>query len=92
MTLTLRRIVLVGGAFIAILFGGIILLNSPGYQLQPPVITQLNSVSSQVDSGNKQLNHVSQQIQSINQAISALQQHLQNDIHTYHEILAKAGE
>jgi TolA-binding protein len=90
--LTLRRIVLVGSAFLAVLFGAIVLLHSPGYQLQPTVITQLHSVSSQVDSGNKQLTQVSQQIQSINQAISALQQHLQDDINTYHTILSKAGQ
>lgn len=90
--MALRRVILVGGVLCAILLGMMVLKKSPGYQLQPTVLTELNSVSTQLDSGTQQLSQVTQRTQLINQAIAGLQKHLQDDINTYHEILAKAGQ
>lgn len=87
----LRRIMLISGVSFGILVGSLVLLHSPGYQLQPTVLSQLNTVSSQVNSSKAQLTKTNQQINQINQAIQGVQQHLQDDVNTYHEILAKAG-
>lgn len=90
--MALRRAALIGTVLVAILFGAVVLNNSSGYQLQPTAVTELNSVSAQLDTNTKQLNTINGRIQTIQQAIGELQKHLQDDLNAYHQILSKAGE
>jgi len=69
------------------LLGVVVLQSSSGYHLTPPVLTQLQSMSKNVDNSKSQVKTTEQKLSTVNGGLNQLIHHIDDDVNIYHQIL-----
>lgn len=69
------------------LLGVSVLQSSQGYHLIPPVLTQIQSISKNVNQAQTQLKQTDQKLSTVAAGLNTLVSHINDDVNTYNHIL-----